>query len=100
MDVGYYLSELLGQAGEVNVPGLGHFVQLRVEGHYNSSEGVFYPPSNKVGFDPHYTDDDSLAEYISERRSISLASSKYFTEKYIHNLRNESMMKDVAIADL
>jgi len=100
MDVAYYLSELLGQLGEINVPGLGYFVQLRVDGYYNNEEGKFYPPGSKVDFDPQYLDDDILVQYIADKKKISLASSKYFTEKYITNLRNEAMTKDVPLADL
>jgi len=102
MDVAYYLSELLGQLGEINVPGLGYFAQIRIEGYYNAADSTFYPPKNKVQFDPQIIDDDddTLAQYIANKRNISLASSRYFTEKYISNLKKEAMMKDVPLADL
>jgi len=102
MDVAYYLSELLGQLGEINVPGLGYFAQIRIEGYYNAADSTFYPPKNKVQFDPQIIDDDddTLAQYIADKRNISLASSRYFTEKYISNLKKEAMMKDVPLADL
>lgn len=102
MDVAYYLSELLGQLGEVSVPGLGYFAQIRIEGYYNAADSTFYPPKNKVQFDPQIIDDndDTLAQYIAEKKNISLASSRYFTEKYINNLKREAIMKDVPLADL
>jgi cell division septation protein DedD len=100
MDVAYYLSELLGQHGEINVPGLGYFVQLRVDGYYNNDEATFYPPHHKVGFDPQYIQDEVLTQYLALKKNISLASSKYFTEKYISNLKQEALLQDVAIADL
>src|ERR1700740_3296208 len=102
MDVAYYLSELLGQLGEVNVPGLGFFVQERIEGYYNAADSTFYPPKNKVHFDQQTIDDDddTLAQYIAEKKNISLASPRYFTEKYISNLKQEAIMKDVPLADL
>lgn len=102
MDVAYYLSELLGQLGEVNVPGLGYFAQIRIEGYYNSADSTFYPPKNKVQFDPQIIDDhdDTLAQYIADKKNISLASSRYFTEKYISSLKKEAIMKDVPLADL
>jgi cell division septation protein DedD len=102
MDVAYYLSELLGQLGEINVPGLGYFAQIRIEGYYNAADATFYPPKNKVQFDPQIIDDDddTLAQYIADKRNISLASSRYFTEKYISNLKKEALMKDVPLADL
>lgn len=100
MDIAYYLSELLEQPGEVSVPGLGSFTRVKVDGYYNESEGRFYPPTSKIQFSTHYVDDDVLTRYIGVKKRISLASSKYFTEKYISNLRLEIMAKDVVFADL
>lgn len=100
MDVAYYLSELLMQNGEVNVPGLGYFAQLKVDGYYDNTQNKFYPPANKIQFDPQYHDDDVLLKYIAGKKKISLASSKYFTAKFIDNLRQEAMVKEVALANL
>ena len=102
MDVAYYLSELLGQLGEVNVPGLGYFVQIRIEGYYSTADSTFYPPKHRVQFDQQTIDDDddTLAQYIADKKNISLASSRYFTEKYISNLKHEAILKDVPLADL
>jgi len=101
MDVANYLSELLGQLGEVNVPGLGYFVLLRIDGYYNEEEGIFYPPSHKIQFDPQFIeDDDALAQYIADKKHISLASSKYFTKKYIDSLMEQVMSQDVELADM
>jgi hypothetical protein len=100
MDVANYLSELLMQNGEVNVPGLGYFVQLKVDGYYDNTQSKFYPPTNKIQFDQQYHDDDVLLQYIADKKKISLASSKYFTAKFIDNLRQEAMVKEVPLADL
>jgi len=100
MDVAYYLSELLMQNGEVNVPGLGYFAQLKVDGYYDNEQSKFYPPTSKIHFDEQYHDDDVLLQYIADKKRISLASSKYFTAKFIDNLRQEAMIKEVPLADL
>ena len=100
MDVAYYLSELLMQNGEVNVPGLGYFAQLKVDGYYDNTQNKFYPPTNKIQFDEQYHDDDVLLQYIAGKKKISLASSKYFTAKFIDNLRQEAMVKEVPLANL
>ncbi|TFF35077.1 HU domain-containing protein [Mucilaginibacter psychrotolerans] len=101
MDVGYYISELLGQHGDVNVPGLGYFAHTRVNGYYNDREGKFYPPGYSVQFDPQFLDDDdALAIHIAEKKKISLASSKYFTEKFVMNLKQQAALGDAALADL
>ena len=101
MDVGYYISELLGQHGDVNVPGLGYFAHTRVNGYYNDREGKFYPPGYNVQFDPQFLDDDdALAIHIAEKKKISLASSKYFTEKFVMGLKQQAALGEAALADL
>jgi cell division septation protein DedD len=100
MDVGNYISELLAQKGEVSVPGLGYFAHTRVNGHYNEREGKIYPPTYSVQFDPQLIDDDTLAQYIADKKRISPASAKYFTEKYINNLKQLAQTEEAALADL
>lgn len=100
MDVGYFISELLGQHGDVSVPGLGYFVHTRVNGYYNDSEATFYPPRYSVQFDPQFIDDDTLPQYIADSKNISLASSKYFTEKYVTGLKQQAATGEVAISNL
>ena len=101
MDLAIYISELLDERGEVNIPGVGYFAQSRVNGYYNEQESTFYPPGNKVIFGPEVSnEDDALAEYIAVKRNISLVSAKYFVDKYLVNLRQEIQIKQVEIADI
>nr|WP_294949942.1 hypothetical protein [uncultured Mucilaginibacter sp.] len=101
MDVGYYISEVLGQHGDVNVPGLGYFAHTRVNGYYSDREGKFYPPGYSVQFDPQFLDDDdTLAIHIAEKKKISVASSKYFTEKFVSALKQQAALGEAALADL
>jgi len=100
MDIANYLSELLGRHGKVGVPGLGFFTQERVNGYYNSAEGKLYPPGYQVQFSAEAFDDDTLVEHIAQKKNISLASSKYFTEKYITGLKQDVVLKQVPFANL
>ncbi|TWR29355.1 hypothetical protein FPZ43_10390 [Mucilaginibacter pallidiroseus] len=100
MDVGYFISELLGQHGEVNVPGLGYFAHTRVNGYYNEKEGRFYPPCYSIQFDQQSLDDDTLAQYIADNKNISLASSKYFTEKFVTSLRQQAIGSEVPLGEV
>lgn len=100
MDVGFYLGELLMRQGEVSVPGLGYFVQARMSGYYDENEGKFYPPYHQAQFDPQSIDDDSLAEYIANKKNISVSSAKYFSEKYIAGLKQQALINEVAIGNL
>jgi cell division protein FtsN len=100
MDVGYFISELLAQHGDVSVPGLGYFARTRINGHYNEKEGKLYPPTYSVQFDPQTIEDETLAQYIVDRKNISLASSKYFTEKFITNIKLQAQSAETALGDL
>ena len=100
MDLSVYINELLGLQGEVTVPGIGHFTQVRVNGFYDEAENKFYPPTHKVNFEYVASDDERLAKYIANKKNISLASSKYFIEKYVNGLRQQLATKKVEITGL
>jgi hypothetical protein len=100
MDVGNFISDLLAQHGGVSVPGLGNFAHNRVNGHYNEREGKMYPPTCSVQFHPQLVEDETLAQYIADKKNISLASSKYFTEKYINNIKLQAQAEEAPLADL
>ena len=100
MNLADYLSELLGQREEVNLPGLGCFVRERVNGYYNDKEEKFYPPYHHVKFVPESRDDDTFAQYVADKKNISLASSKYFAEKFISKLRDDAAKGSYPFADL
>lgn len=100
MDLAEYINELLGLEGEVNVPGIGRFVHTRINGYYNEEENKFYPPAHKVNFDAEAQADDRLATFISDKKNISLASSKYFIEKYVSGLKQQIPVQGADIAGL
>ncbi|MGZ3872669.1 MAG: HU domain-containing protein [Mucilaginibacter sp.] len=91
MNLADYLSELLGQYEEVSVPGLGYFKRRRVNGYYSDNEAKFYPPHHTVTFVEQPKDDDVFAQYVADKKNISLASSKYFTEKFVGKLREDAL---------
>jgi|SRR6185437_6170535 len=100
MNLADYLSELLGLYDEVSVPGLGYFVRVRVNAHYNEKEARFYPPYHQVKFVPQPKDDDIFTQYIADKKNISLASSKYFAEKFISKLKEDAARGKFLFADL
>jgi len=100
MNIADYLSELLAQHDEVSVPGLGYFVRARVNAYYNEKEAKFYPPYHQVKFVAQQRDDDTFALYIAEKKNISLASSKYFSEKFVSKLKEDAMRGKYLFSDL
>lgn len=101
MDISFYISELLEQQGEISVPGLGYLVRTYTSGYYNDAEDKFYPPHHTVQFDPQQiNNNDTLIEYIAGKKNISLASSKYFIEKFINQVKEDALVNDVRVANL
>lgn len=100
MNLADYLSELLAQYEEVSVPGLGYFVRERVNGYYNDKDAKFYPPYHRVKFVPQPKDDDMFTQYVADKKNISLASSKYFAEKFVAKLREQALTGKYLFADL
>ncbi|HZY36763.1 MAG TPA: SPOR domain-containing protein [Mucilaginibacter sp.] len=100
MNLADYLSELLGLHDEVNVPGLGYFVRTRVNAYYNDAEARFYPPYHQVKFVQQHTEDETFAQYVADKKNISLASSKYFVEKFTTKLREDASHGKFLFADL
>ena len=45
-------------------------------------------------------DDDTFAQYVADKKNISLASSKYFVEKFITKLREDASHSRYLFADL
>lgn len=97
MDLAVYISELLGLQDEVNLPGIGNFAQVRINGYFNEKENRLYPPTHRINFDPEFKNDEDLARYISNKKNISLASSKYFIEKYVNGLKQQIVIGKVDI---
>jgi hypothetical protein len=100
MNIADYLSELLAQHDEVSVPGLGYFVRTRVNAHYNEKEARFYPPYHTVKFVAQEKDDDTFVRYVADKKNISLASSRYFSDKFISKLREEAQKGKYLFSDL
>jgi hypothetical protein len=100
MNIADYLSELLGQHDEVSLPGLGYFVRERVNGYYNDKQAKFYPPHHRVKFVQELLDDDTFAQYVADKKNISLASSKYFVEKFISKLKEDAAKGTYIFSDL
>ena len=100
MDLAVYINELLGLEGEVNVPGFGRFAHTRINGYYYEKENKFYPPTHKINFDPEVKADERLATFISEKKNISLASAKYFIDKYVNGLKQQIPVQGADISGI
>jgi nucleoid DNA-binding protein len=100
MNLADYVSELLAQHDEVSMPGLGYFAWSRINGYYNDEEAKFCPPRHEVAYVPELKDDDLLAQYVADKKKISLATSKYFAEKFVSDLREKAESGDFIFSNL
>ena len=100
MNIADYLSELLLEYSEVSVPGLGCFIRVRKNAWYDDKAAKFYPPYYQVKFVTQQKDDDLLVKYLAGKKNISIASSKYFSEKYISDLKEQAANDKIAFAEL
>ncbi|WP_448699944.1 hypothetical protein ACFGVR_22590 [Mucilaginibacter sp. AW1-3] len=100
MDIPAFINELLAQQGVLIVPGLGTFTMTRVDGYYNRDQQHFYPPTQQIQFKSDSTDDDVLANLIASERQISVASAKYFIEKFVTNILEQAGVGNVAFGTM
>lgn len=101
MDVGFFLSDLLLQQGEVKAPGLGTFSLLRMSAYYDEGTRSFFPPYHTVSLGAYPdADDDTLAHLIANEKGISLESAKYFIEKYVSTLKAVATAAEVPVGNL
>jgi len=100
MDIAAFIIELLAQQGILVIPGLGTFTRNRVDGYYDKEQQQFYPPTVQIQFKTDYTDDNVLAQMISEERLISVASAKYFIEKFVANIKDQAAVGSVAFGNI
>jgi outer membrane biosynthesis protein TonB len=100
MDIADYIIELLQQHEVAVVPGLGSFHTSRVEGYYNKEQQLFYPPSLQAQFTKEEREGTDLVELIAERRQISLASARYFIEKFVTSLKEQVDTQSVPLGKM
>jgi len=82
MDIGVYIADLLRIQEEVSLPGLGTFAKKQVAGSYDQINNTFKPPSFQISFTDKLSDFNTLSEYISFKKNLSLSSAEYFVKKF------------------
>lgn len=100
MDLALYITELLQQQEKLSIPGLGIFSQVRKDGSYHEKNNLFLPPHYETHFQEQFSDDDTLARYISSKKNISVASATYFVEKFANNIKLQSATAEVQLSQL
>lgn len=100
MDVAAYIKELLYSGQLVYVPGLGTFSKRKTSVVYNEGQQSFYPPKNSIDFVEEEKQDDKLENYISKQKNISATAANYFIEKFVGQLKNDALNKNLPVKEV
>jgi hypothetical protein len=86
MDIAKFISDLLIEHHEVSLPGIGTFFKKSESSYF--SDGIFYPPSHKIGFKDESGSADTLVKHIISVKHISESSATYFIDRFCENLKS------------
>jgi cell division septation protein DedD len=87
-DINAYIRELLFGHDCVIVPGFGAFIGNYSPASIDRGEGLFYPPSKKITFNRHLTNNDGLLiGHISARKGIGYGEARDIVSDYSEVLR-------------
>jgi hypothetical protein len=100
MDVAAYIKKLLYQEQFVYVPGLGTFLTRKAAGFYHQEQQRFYPPKNSIDFVAEEKQDETLENYISQEKNISPTAARYFVEKFVDQVKNDSISKNISVKEV
>ncbi|WP_316806268.1 SPOR domain-containing protein [Pedobacter agri] len=89
MNILSYLLELLQQRKEVGISGLGTFYKKKSPGRYDKEKQSFLPPSYTLNFSSDVKPDQSLADYISAQRNISVESADYYISQFVDEVKQK-----------
>lgn len=98
MDILLYLTELLQTRKTVGIVGLGTLYKKKTPGKYDATQHAFIPPSYTLAFTTELKEQEELANFISQRRNISIESSNYFIGEFAEQL--QAKLHDHQEADL
>ncbi|MVN89740.1 SPOR domain-containing protein [Mucilaginibacter aquatilis] len=100
MDLSVYISELLNERGNIGIPDIGVFKQVRKRGYYNAEEGKLYPPYFATEFEQTTVSDDVLLQYLTEKSKVSVSSAKFFLDRFVQNTLQQAEIGEARIGNL
>ena len=87
MDILLYLTELLQSRKAIGIVGLGTLYKKKSPGRYDIEKHAFVPPSYALEFTTELKEQEELANFISERRNISVDSANYYISEFVEKLQ-------------
>ena len=89
MDILLYLTELLQSRKAIGIVGLGTLYKKKSPGRYDIEKHAFVPPSYALEFTTELKEQEELANFISERRNISVDSANYYISEFVEKLQTQ-----------
>lgn len=88
VDVSAYIRELLFRHDCVIVPGFGAFIGNYAGARIDREEGLFYPPSRRITFNRHLTNNDGLLiGHLSLRTGLGYGESRDLVTAFTEGIR-------------
>lgn len=98
MDILLYVTELLQTRKAVGIIGLGTLYKKKSPGKYDVVQHAFVPPSYALAFTTELKEREELANFISEKRNISVDSANYYISEFAEKI--QAQLAEVQEADL
>ncbi|TKC04586.1 hypothetical protein FA048_19175 [Pedobacter polaris] len=89
MDILLYLTELLQTRKTVGIVGLGTLYKKKSPGKYDAEKHAFVPPSYNLTFTTEVNEQEELANFISQKRNITVDSAKYYISEFAERIQSE-----------
>ena len=87
MDVKSYLLELIATQKIIGINFFGTLYKKKIPGRYDSETHSFLPPKYEVNFSTELREDETLANFISEKKNIAVESANYYINEFVENIQ-------------
>lgn len=89
MDIASYLLELIETQKIVGINALGTLYKKKTPGRYDSETHSFLPPKYEIAFNSEVKEDQYLANFISEKKNISIESAHFYITEFVENIQTQ-----------
>lgn len=86
MDIVSHLLELIETQKIVGINALGSLYKKKIPGRYDSETHSFLPPKYEIVFTTEIKETQELANFISEKKAISIESANYYITEFVENI--------------
>ena len=89
MDLKSYLLELIATQKIIGINAFGTLYKNKIPGRYDFETHSFLPPKYEISFTTGLKEDETLANFISEKKNISVESANYYINAFVENIQTQ-----------